>query len=510
MLRPMQFRPAVLVGVAAALACRTPAGPLPDLTTTAERSGYVKTGRYPEIERLCHDLARAYREVACDEIGRTLQDRPILALRAGDPTKPTILIQAGIHAGEIEGKDAGFAFLRDVLAGKVAPGALAALHFVFVPVMNPDGHERFGPNHRPNQRGPEEMGFRTNGVNLNLNRDYVKADSPEMRAVLRLFTRYDPVLLVDLHTTDGAKFEHDIAVMVAPSVPRPDELDEVAAGLSAAVNARLTEQGHLPLRFYPSFKDHDDPASGFDTGDPPPRFSTGYTGTRNRLGILVETHSWRTYQERATSTYRTLVAITERAVADGAAWAAACHRADQAIGQVFSKPVELLHAADDKQHHEIEFRGYAYERVPSDVSGATWTRYDETKPQIWKVPLYDHLVPVIVATPPKGGYIVDGGYAAAIAPLLELHGITYQRLRDEWSAVDVEAYHVSAVTFDPPYEGRTRAKLTGAWQPGQRTYAKGAIYVPADQTSGRLVLHLFEPASPDSLAQWGFFTRCSR
>jgi hypothetical protein len=288
-------------------------------------------------------------------------------------------------------------------------------------------------------------------------------------------------------------------------VPRPDDLDEVARALSAAITARLTADGHLPLAFYPAFRADDDPASGFDTGDPPPRFSTGYTGARNRLGILVETHSWRTYQERAISTYRTLAAVVELAVSDAAAWQAACERADQAIARVSGTPVELLHTADATQHREIEFRGYAYERVPSDVSGATWTRYDETRPQIWKVPLHDHLVPVITATPPAGGYIVDGGFAAAIAPLLDLHGVTYHRLHDEWPAVDLEAFHVSAVTFDPPYEGRTRARLTGAWQREQRTYAKGAIYVPAGQAAGRLVLHLFEPASIDSLAQWGFF-----
>jgi hypothetical protein len=500
----MLSRLAALAGLAAGLACRTPRGPLPDLTTTAERSGYLRTGRYAEVERLCRDLARAARGVACDEIGRTLQDRPILALRAGKPDRPTILIQAGIHAGEIEGKDAGFAFMRDLIAGTVAPGALDAVHVVFIPVLNPDGHERFGPNHRPNQRGPEEMGFRTNGMNLNLNRDYMKAESPEIRAVLGLYRRYDPVLLVDLHTTDGAKFEHDIAVMVAPSVPRADDLDEVAAALSAAVNARLTAQGHLPLAFYQAFRQGDDPATGFDTGDPPPRFSHAYAATRDRLGILVETHSWRTYQERATSTYRTLVAIAERAVADAAAWRAACDRADQVTADAAGTPVTLLHQPDDT-HREIEFRGYAYERVPSELSGGTWTRYDETKPQIWKVPLYDHMEPALVVKSPVGGYVVDGGFAATIAPLLDLHGLTYYRLAADAPAVAVEAFPVSAVTFDPPYEGRTRARITGAWQPESRTYARGAIYVPAGQKRGRLVLHLFEPTSPDSLAQWGYF-----
>src|SRR5688572_14387756 len=235
------------------LACTRSSGPKPSLVSTAERSQYVRTARYDEAVQLCRDFTRVYRGVRCDEIGRTIEDRPLLALRIGDRTKPAIYIQAGIHAGEIEGKDAGFAFLRDLLDGKVAPGALDRAAITFVPVINPDGHERFGPNHRANQRGPEEMGFRTNAARLNLNRDWVKADTPEVQAALGVIRTQDPVLLVDLHATDGAKFEHDVSVSMAPVAPRPDGLEETAAALSAAMMKRLTELGHLPVPFYPSF-----------------------------------------------------------------------------------------------------------------------------------------------------------------------------------------------------------------------------------------------------------------
>src|SRR5262245_55816676 len=138
--------------------------------------------------------------------------------------------------------------------------------------MNPDGHERFGPNHRVNQRGPEEMGFRTNAARLNLNRDFVKADAPEVQAVLGVIRRHDPVVLVDLHTTDGAQFEHDISINCAPVAPRADGLDEASRALSELLIRRLTELGHLPLPFYPSFIVDDDPSSGFAAGEAPPRF----------------------------------------------------------------------------------------------------------------------------------------------------------------------------------------------------------------------------------------------
>src|SRR5690606_39336767 len=121
---------------------------------------------------------------------------------------PVVLMQGGSHAGETDGKDASFLALRQVLAGEAARGALDQLVWLFVPVFSVDGHERFGAWNRPNQRGPEEMGWRTTAQNYNLNRDYAKADSPEMQAMLRLVGEWDPIVYIDLHATNGAQFEH--------------------------------------------------------------------------------------------------------------------------------------------------------------------------------------------------------------------------------------------------------------------------------------------------------------
>jgi hypothetical protein len=478
--------------------------PAPSLTTTAEVSHYTRTGRYDEAMRLCADFARAYAGVHCDTIGTTGEGRPIVALRIEKRAGlPVIYLQAGIHAGEIEGKDAGFWFLRDLLDGAVAPGALDHVSIVFVPVMSPDGHERFGANSRPNQRGPEEMGWRTNGARQNLNRDYVKADAPETQAVLRVIQRHHPVLLVDLHTTDGAKFEHDISINDAPNAPRGDQLDETAQALGAALVARLTQLGHLPVNFYPSFVDDDDPMSGFATGEAPPRFSHFYMAARSRLGLLVETHSWRTYKERAQSTYHALQAIFEEATHSVETWQqveAAADAADLALG---GTQVPLIWDTG-KGHHDIEFRGYAFEKRTSDLTGGTWLVYDETKPQVWKVPLFDELLPKVTVTAPRAGYIVDGGFATAVAAVLDRHGIDYSRIAGE-PRVAVEVFRATKATFQPPYEGRTRAEITGTWSAETRTLERGALFVPIAQRGARLVMHLMDPALPDSLAAWGTF-----
>lgn len=497
------MRVVAFASIVVACACTQAQRPLPSLVTTAETSQWTRTGRYDETLTLCRDFSIAYRGVRCEVLGTTSEGRPIVALtitRRADA--PVILIQAGIHAGEIEGKDAGFRFLRDLLDGKVAPGALDAVSIVFIPVLNPDGHERFGPNNRPNQRGPEEMGFRTNAARLNLNRDYVKADSLEIQAELRVIRERDPVLLVDLHTTDGAQFEHDISAITTPLAPRTDGLEEAATALSGTLHKRLTELGHLPLDFYPSFVDDNNPHSGFAKGEAPARFSNWYMATRSRLGVLVETHSWRTYRERELSTYHTLQAILEEATRSAPAWREVTRAADVADTRLAGAEVTLTWQ-NGEGSHDIEFRGYAYEKRLSELTGGTWLVYDEKTPEIWTVPLYDELVPGVTITVPTGGYIVDGGFAAAARPVLDAHGITYDNLDETSQAVEV--FRASKVTFSPPYEGRTRAQVEGAWTAETRTLARGAIFVPITQPHARLILHLFEPVLPDSLVAWGLF-----
>jgi len=496
--------------------CLRPPVERPSLVSEAEASGWVRTGRYAEAVRLCRDFARAYPGRArCSDVVTTPEQRVMVALAvSNDGTltaeaaarrgRPVLLVQGGIHAGEIEGKDAGFWLLRELLDGKAVPGALDAVTLVFVPVFNVDGHERFGPNHRPNQRGPEEMGFRTTAQNLNLNRDYMKADAPEMAGMLGLLRSWDPVLYVDLHTTDGAKFQHDVAVMVAPSSPREDGLERTARAVSDAVQARVTALGHLPLDFYPSFVEDEDPASGFAVGDSPPRFSQMYAAARGRIGVLVETHSWHTYPERVRTTRDVLVALLELASRDAGQWRERAAEADRAGAELAGKPVTLLYRATDAAR-SIDFKGYAYERRTSEVSGGTWTVYDEQRPEVWKVPLRDQLEPALTVTAPRAGYLVAPGFAELVARRLDAHGLRYERLARPL-AVDAEVYRVSRATLGTSsFEGHTPAKLEGAWTRERRELAAGALWIPIAQPHARLVLHLLEPMAPDSLAAWGMF-----
>ena len=487
------------------------------LATVAEQSGYVRTGRYDEVEKLCAAFERAFpARVRCVEFGRTPENRSLRALIASDDgtldpvtardrNRPVVVVQGGIHAGEIDGKDAGFLTLRAMLEGQAAAEALARVTLVFVPVFNADGHERFGRWNRPNQRGPEEMGWRTTAQNLNLNRDYVKADAPEMQAMLRLLGEWDPILYADLHVTDGAEFEHDVSLNVTPTLAGDEELRQAGVGLRDELLRRLTANGSLPIDFYPSLVRDDDPSSGFAVGVFQTRFSQQYWSTRNRLGVLVETHSWKDYPTRVRITHNAIVAMMELAAARGVDWQRAARSADQRAARIGGTPVPLTFANTD---HEtmIDFRGYAYTREPSAVSGALLTRYDPKRPQIWRVPLRDQVRPAVTAVAPRGGYIVPPAYAGWVRDKLALHGIDVRAIPTAMPSAPVQTFRALRVSIAPgTFEGRTVLSLEGKWQDGMRDVPAGSLYVPIAQAKSHLVLTLFEPEEPDSLASWGFF-----
>ena len=487
------------------------------LRTVAEQSGNRRTGRYEEVERMCPAFQQQWpNQVRCVEFGRTPEGRPMLALVASaDGTldadaahragRPVILMQGGIHAGEIDGKDAGLLALRQVLEGTLAKGALGNVTFVFVPVFNVDGHERFGRWNRPNQVGPEEMGWRVTSQNLNLNRDYVKADAPEMHAMIRLLNQWDPIVYVDLHVTDGAKFEHDISYSVAPTLAGLQPIRQAATALLQELMQRATAKGSLPVDFYPAFIRDDDPTSGFAVGIAPKRFSHAYWAGRNRIGVLVETHSWKDYPTRVRITHHTIVSLLEMTARDGKQWLAAAKAADEQAARLGGSTAVLAYGTT--QHtRTLEFRGYEYSREPSAISGALMTRYNDKRPQIWRIPLFDEVTPSITVSAPRGGYLIPPGYAPLVADKLSLHGIEFRRVDQALSKADVEVFRATkAEPTASTFEGRSAFTFEGDWKSERRDVAAGALFVPIAQAKSELLMTLLEPRDPDSLAGWGFF-----
>jgi len=487
------------------------------LVTHAEKTKWLETGRYAETLTLVKDFEKTYpKNARAFEFGKSPEGRPMVGLvvagegylrsdRNRSERRPVVLFQGGIHSGEIDGKDAGFWFLRELLQGTVAKDALKKVTLVFVPVFSVDGHERFGAWNRPNQVGPREMGWRTTSQNLNLNRDYLKAESAEMTAMLKLLDEWDPILYIDLHVTDGADFQHVLSVQVDPAETGPEPLRQSARKLRSQLMDRLTVKGHLPLPFYPSFREDDDPKSGFAISQLPVRFSNAYWGARNRLGMLVETHAWKNYATRVKATFDTLVASTELAVQQGSEWCDAAAAADSDASKLSGKSVVLSYG-NTERYEFYNFRGYAYTRVPSPISGGIRTTYDPSRPQIWRVPLFTELKPEITVEAPALGYVVEPGVAELVRSKLDRHGIRYQILRTARTGLNLETFRAAPKTATTEnYEGRLMAKWIGGWKPEKRNLSAGAIFIPIEQPKSRLVLHLVEPTGPDSLGSWGFF-----
>jgi len=490
------------------------------LKTTGELSHFQKTGRYIEVERLCKAFATKFPDqVDCITFGTTPEGRKMRALVLADSKKgllafwnkkqkrPVIYFQGGIHAGEIDGKDAGFWLVRQILEKEANPKLLEALKkvtLVFVPVFNVDGHERFGKNNRPNQIGPEEMGWRTTSQNYNLNRDYLKAESPEMQALIKLLDTWDPVVGLDLHVTDGAQFQHDIAIVTEPSFQGPPELREAAKEVEASLLASLKAQGHLPLGFYPAFKKPDNPASGVSLYVSPPRYSQGYLAIRNRMGILVETHSWKDYAARVKATRDILEDVIILAAQKGSQWRKLINEVDSRFSNSVGQTVNLSFEATDK-HQEIEFLGYKYSREESEVSGGMVPTYFPNQPEVWKIPLYSELVPKVSANIPEG-YVVPKPFASIVVPKLKAHGIKYTEISDDVGDKELGLFRSDNFTFaQKPFEGHQNLNVAGEWKKEHVTINPGDIFVTTRQPKAQVVLHLLEPKAPDSLLFWGFF-----
>ncbi|MGA2196084.1 MAG: M14 family zinc carboxypeptidase, partial [Bryobacteraceae bacterium] len=241
---------------AAALTASTKASP-PDLLTTGEKTGWTLTAPYAEAVDISHRLERASSFVKVLNIGATPEGRTMIALvvskdRAFTPeaaaktNKAVVMIQSGIHSGEIEGKDTVLMLVRDMAVTKRLASWLDQAIFVIIPVFNVDGHESFSPYHRPQQNGPRDTGLRNTAQRLNLNRDYIKADTPEMRAWLHIFTTWNPDFLIDNHVTDGSDMQYDVTWDMA----RNQDLAEPACAwvrdkFVPELDQRMAADGHL-------------------------------------------------------------------------------------------------------------------------------------------------------------------------------------------------------------------------------------------------------------------------
>ena len=505
-----------LLGIAAVAAHAT-GSKANDWTTPAEAAKFRTTPSYADTLAYLKRLEQAAPGVIhLQTFGTTPEGRPMtVVIASGDGTfdpvaarkagKPVILVQAGIHPGEIEGKDAGLILLRDIAITHKYPHLLDHLVLVYIPVFSVDGHENSTPYNRINQNGPASMGFRGQSQYLNLNRDYIKADTPEMLAWLKLWQTWLPDFLIDVHTTDGADYQYDLTWYTED----PHKLDPAISAWQhdAIVNHAMPayeKRGHL-ASIYLEFKDDRDPRKGIENFGSGPRFSTGYAALQNRPALLIETHMLKTYENRVQATVDLVELMLEQINRHPAALLAATAKADaDVVARAHDVQASVpLTFKPNPTPTPFELKGYAFSLTHSDISNSDWIQYDPSKPKTYAIENWNGLLPDLSITPPAA-YAIPAQWTAIIDKL-DAHSIRYQRL-DHAATIHAEGYQLADPTWaSQSFESHLMLRhFTLHTDSADVTLPAGSIIVPMDQREANVAINLLEPQAPDSLLHWGF------
>ena len=496
-------------GKAASIAASTQAAPK-DFLTVAESSGFKKTGRYAESLALYIKFAIASPLAKLVTLGSTPEGREIVMLvlskdkaftpeAAAKTGKPIVLIQNGIHAGEIAGKDATAMLLRDVLITKRLASLLDHAIVLAIPVFNVDGHERFSAYNRINQNGPEEMGWRATSQRLNLNRDYLKADTPEMRAWLAMYTKWLPDLLIDNHVTDGEDHQYDVTYGMATG---PEVAPSVAAWAREKFLPKLLEKMEADGHVVAPYGDFEGDRTGYRGTPFPPRFSNGYAAIQNRAGLLVETHSLKSFRTRIWAHYDLMQHAIELAGSQGRALHNAVMQADRDVAGMAGSEIKVhLDGVIGKEGVPFDYQGIGQQQQLSPLTNGFYTVYFDA-PINTSTMLYDQIETTVAATSPVA-YVIPRQWTVLIN-LLRLHGV-------ETGTLDHDLQRAATVTrlLDPkwterPFEGHTRVEFRVERHDEPRTFPAGSILVRMQQRAARVALNILEPEAPDSAVKWGF------
>ncbi|AYV45511.1 carboxypeptidase [Caulobacter flavus] len=478
----------------------------PWITPFEADPGHDFSPTYVDTRAWFDRLDKASKLVRVEDFGVSPEGRPIFAVIASkdgdklDPKKPLLLVQCGIHPGEIDGKDAGMMLLRD-MAFHGKDGLLDKVNLVLIPILSVDGHERSGPYSRPNQRGPRIQGWRNTATNQNLNRDFMKLDQPEMQALKRLQAKYHADLYVDVHVTDGMDYQYDVTYgyngedgVWSRSPATAKWLD---AAFKPAMNKSLEAEGHIPGELVFGV-DERDPKAGLSDGGLGERFSNGWGSAAHVPTILIENHSLKPHAQRVLGTY-VFIETSLKLLAEKGGELRAAVAADSALRPA-TIPANFV--ADDKPGVTRAFKGIRYETYESPASGATEIRWlGEADPELWQLPFYGSH-PTLQLVRPKAYWVPS--YRADIIERLKLHGVKVETL-DAPRTVPVEMLRLVDPKLAPrANEGHVQMSVEQVTTEARDwTFPKGSVRVSTDQPLGDLVVLLLEPQSTESVFAWG-------
>ncbi len=485
-----------------------------DWITHFERTGEIESSSYQETIEYFRRFEENTKMAKLISMGISSQGRDIKCLvvakgnhftaqKAKRSGKAIVLIQNGIHPGEIEGKDASMLLLREILITKEKKDLLDNLVLLVIPVLNVDGHERLSPYNRPNQNGPRMMGFRTTALNLNLNRDYMKADTPEMKALLRLFSTWLPDFYIDNHTTNGVDYQYHITYGMEKHQNIFGALGKWGQEKFIPYIKEETEKKGLICTSYIELigKELED---GFSDWTSRPMYSNGYAALHNRLLLLIETHSLKPFSNRVYSTKTMMESSLKYINENHKELKEINRRADRESIKRYAegKTSFPITFQGTNEFSLMEFKGIEYKKEESPTTGSVIKRYTG-KPVDIRIPRYDK-VKITKRIKLPAAYLIPAEFKDTIR-ILKLHGIKVGTLNCEVS-LTVEKYHFINHRFaERPYEGRQRVTVECETSSERITFPSGTYIVNTKQRGIRLIANLLEPEAPDSFTSWGFF-----
>lgn len=485
-----------------------------DWLTYYEKSNYLETPRYAETIEYCKRLDQASPWVKYDSFGVSPQGRElplVIADKNGNFTPDSVkhsgnailLIQSGIHAGEIDGKDASLMLMREMVITKKLASLLDNATILFIPIFNVDGHERFGPYNRINQNGPKEMGWRTTAQNYNLNRDFMKADSREMQAWLKLFNQWLPDMLVDCHVTDGADYQYSVTYGVAKDQSVSPPLRKWTSEVFEPYLTERMKNDGIPIFPYVGFRERLDIHKGLTGFIGPPRFSTTYGAIQNRIFFLIETHMLKDYKTRVTGTYYLLRHLIELCNEGKDTLKRVNRVADEQTVQLAGSTLPIAIDPDFNDSTMVDFLGVDYKIVKSDISGGDWVQFGH-KPVTYRIPFFGKSIVADSVRLPYA-YLIPREWQVEIDKL-KLHGIDVKYLLRD-TTLSVESYRFSNVRWRKnSYEGHDMVEFDSDVIKEERFYPAGTAVIFLNQRTNRVIANLLEPDAPDSFLKWGFWS----
>jgi hypothetical protein len=495
------------------------------LLTVPERTKYVETSLYDDVMAFMRAAAaKAPQTIHLTTCGYSFEGRalPLAVIGAKDATpdavkatgKTRIYIQANIHAGEVEGKEACLEILRAIANGQHADWFKSSV-LLIAPIFNADGNDRINLTNRGRQNGPiGGMGQRPNTQTLangtpnylDLNRDFMKMESPEDRSVALLYQRYDPQLEVSLHTTDGSLHAYQLTYN-SPLHPATaaSVMDALRNGLLPAVTKAVKAKDKYDFYYYGNLpRSQTDRVYAADTDLYTARFEENYIGLRNRLAILSETFAYLTFEDRIRTARRFVEEIVNYAASHGAEIRKAAQDADK--DSIVGRDVAILGRTVRSQQQVQILMGECEEERNPFTGAVMLRRKNVSKPESMFEAISFEPSETIKA--PRA-YILPGNLPPRIMQRvmdrLQAHGIGTRKL-DSGVSIKGEAFKMaSSRTEERAFQGHNMRTVVGNWEAADLAVPDNSIVVPVDQPLGRLVFLLLEPRSNDSLAYWNLF-----